>query len=424
MNKRLLTITAIFALGLSTPAALMSCGEPTAQVTKISITNGEALKEPWHVGDAAREVEVSTDAPINVLAALKEGKLTIESNNPAAVLVSSKMLYPQGAGAATITVTYNANGVVKAGEGVTEEQLATNKVDTIDLVVLEMEKEPEFVTGKKLGDLMGIAQSELVADGSNFRGKEAYITKVKVAVLGSAKDGSKDADKYGNMYVKAEDGSGDLVQVYGAGADFKALKYDKALKAYKYSNSQNYLTNADTKAIKVGDVLEVIAIRADYKTTKEISFVIRAINGKKINNGTTTVEDINKTELATREKSVLRSVTGVITKWASGKTDGTKYGNFYIATEGKKEELYVYGASVASAYPYSYTSGDTTKTVETPWGDNKDGSYKFNNPQAFLDNAESKTITIGTKVTVEGIRCDYNGTIEWTGVITSFTLAN
>ena len=422
MNKRLLTITAIFALGLSTPAALMSCGESTAQVTKISISNGEALKEPWHVGDAAREVEVSTDAPINVLAALKEGKLTIESNNPAAVLVSSKMLYPQGAGAATITVTYNANGVVKAGEGVTEAQLATNKVDTIDLVVMEMEKEPEYVTGKKLGDLLAIPQSDLVADGKNFRGKEAYVMKVKVDCVGNKADGTAEADKYGNMYVTDEEGN-NKTQVYGSSASIKSLSYRKDSKSYKLS-AQDFLTNAGTKDIKKGDILDVIAVRADYNKTKEISFVIRAVNGKKISNGSTTVEEINKTELATREKSVLRSVTGVITKWASGKTDGTKYGNFYIKTEGKSEELYVYGASVASAYPYSYESGDTTKTVETPWADNKDGSYKFNNPQAFLDNAESKTITIGTKVTVEGIRCDYNGTIEWTGVITSFTLPN
>ena len=423
MNKRLLTITAIFALGLSTPAALMSCGESTAQVTKISISNGEALKEPWHVGDAAREVEVSTDAPINVLAALKEGKLTIESNNPAAVLVSSKMLYPQGAGAATITVTYNANGVVKAGEGVTEEQLATNKVDTIDLVVMEQEKEPDYIAGKKLGDLMGIAQSELVADGSNFRGKEAYLLKVKVAELGANADGSVAVNEYGNMWVTDEKGE-NKTQVYGSTASISGLSYQKSLKAYKFFNPKDYIKNADTKGIKKGDTLDVIAIRADYKTTKEISFVIRAINGKQIANGTTTVEEINKTELRTKEKQVLRSVTGVITKWKSGAANGTDYGNFYIKTEGKSEELYVYGASVLSAYPYSYESSGKTITVDAPWSVNNDGTYKFKNPQAFLTNAESKTITIGTKVTVLGIRCDYQSTIEWTGVITSFTLPN
>jgi hypothetical protein len=152
--------------------------------------------------------------------------------------------------------------------------------------------------------------------------------------------------------------------------------------------------------------------------------IVRAVNGKQISNGTTTVEEINATELRTKEKQVLRSVTGVITKWKSGATDGTKYGNFYIKTEGKSEELYVYGASVLSAYPYSYESKGKTYTVNAPWEVNNDGTYKFKNPQAFLTNEESKTITIGTKVTVLGIRCDYQSTIEWTGVITSFTLPN
>jgi hypothetical protein len=271
MNKRLLTITAIFALGLSTPATLMACGETPAVVSSSSIKNGEDLKEPWRVGETSREVEIATEgAHINVLKCLKEGKLTIESNNPAAVLVSSKMLYPQGAGAATITVTYNANGVVKAGEGVTEEQLATNKVDTIDLVVMEQEKEPDYIAGKKLGDLMGIAQSELVADGSNFRGKEAYLLKVKVAELGANADGSVAVNEYGNMWVTDEKGE-NKTQVYGSTASISGLSYQKSLKAYKFFNPKDYIKNADTKGIKKGDALDVIAIRADYKTTKEIS---------------------------------------------------------------------------------------------------------------------------------------------------------
>ncbi len=424
MNKRLLTITAIFALGLSTPATLMACGETPAVVSSISIKNGEALKEPWRVGEASREVEIATEgADINVLNCLKEGKLTIESNNPDAVQVTSKMLTPKGVGAATITVTYNANGVVKAGEGVTEEQLATNKTASIDLVVMEMEKEPDYITDKKLGDLLAIPQSELVKDGSNFRSKNAYIFKVKVAALGKKDDGTTKADKYGNMWVTDEEGQNKVV-VYGTTAAAKGLVYDKTSKSYKILTDKDFLTDEGTKNIAVGDTLDVIAVRQDYNTTKQILMIVRAVNGKQISNGTTTVEEINATELRTKEKQVLRSVTGVITKWKSGATDGTKYGNFYIKTEGKSEELYVYGASVLSAYPYSYESKGKTYTVNAPWVVNTDGTYQFKNPQAFLTNEESKTITIGTKVTVLGTRCDFNNVIEWNGVITSFTLPN
>ncbi len=359
--------------------------EPTVEVV-AEISNKEALQEEWHVGDADRSVDLNLTPRCNILEALSDGRLTITSSNTEAVVVLGRGLQAIGAGEATITINY------------------LGVEDSVDITVLDMVGEGDYEV-KHLSEIMAIEQSELVPSGKNFYYKTAFLTQVEVKVLGNKADGSASADKYGNIWVTdpTVEEEQELVQVYGSGASVSALSYDTSLPGYKYSNVKDFLTNEDTKEIKVGDILDVIAIRADYNTTKEISLVIRAINGKLISNGTRTTDEVNATEDSPNVRKQLVTVTGKITGWKDeATTDGTKYGNFYLQTEGAETEpVYVYGA----------TASEGAITLQD------DRSLKFTNPKDFLTNAGTKDLKIGDEVTLFGFRCDYQGKIELTGQI-------
>ncbi|MBE6127276.1 MAG: hypothetical protein E7182_04800 [Erysipelotrichaceae bacterium] len=350
----------------------------------VTISNKEALQAEWHKGEANRAIEIESNPKININAAIAAGDLKITSSDENVIKVLGRNLSVVDAGTATITVTYD------------------DKSDTVEITALAALGEPDYVVGKSLADLMAV--EKLVADGDNKRGTEVYAIKVKVAVLGSKADGSKDKDKYGNMYVTAEDGSGDKVQVYGSSASIDALAYDMALGAYKFPGKKDYLENPFTDAIKVGDVLDVLAIRADYKTTPEISMVIRSVNGVVIPNKIQTTDEVLATALTNQVKQQVFGVTGKIVALGS-KADGSatadKYGNMFIKTEGAEgNALQVYG-STASASALAVTNGEV----------------KFTNPKDFLENDKTKDLKVGDEVNIIAIRCDYQDKIEITGIL-------
>lgn len=349
----------------------------------VTISNKEALQAEWHKGEANRAIEIESNPKINVNAAIAAGDLKITSSDENVIKVLGRNLSVVDAGTATITVTYD------------------DKSDTVEITTLAALGEPDYVTGKSLADLMAV--EKLVADGDNKRGTEVYAIKVKVAVLGSKADGSKEKDKYGNMYVTAEDGSGDKVQVYGSSASIDALAYDMALGAYKFPGKKDYLENPFTDAIKVGDVLDVLAIRADYKTTKEISMVIRSVNGAVIPNKIQTTDEVLATPLTNQVKQQVFGVTGKIVALgnkADGSAAADKYGNMFIKTEGAEGNvLQVYG-STASASALAVTNGEV----------------KFTNPKDFLENDKTKDLKVGDEVNIIAIRCDYQDKIEICGI--------
>ena len=365
------------------PASSESSAEPIAYSAEI--TNKAELQAEWHVREANRPINLNLSPRTNILVALNDGTLVISSSDESVVKIEGKNAIAIGAGTATITVDY---------QGAT---------DSVDVTVQDALVEPDYAS-KTITEVMAV--EDLVQDDKNFYGHEAYLTQVKVAVIGSKKDGSGAADKYGNMYVTdpaSTDAEPALIQVYGAGASIDALVYNPAAKIYKYSNVKDYLTNEETAAIKVGDVLDVIAIRADYQTTPEISMVIRAINGKVLVNAVRDTDEINATEDSPNVRKQLVSVTGKITGWATGKEDGTQYGNFYLQTEGSNGlPVYVYGAT-ASASAISINNG----------------ALKFSNPKDFLTNEATKDLKIGDTITLDGFRCDYNGVLELNGIVRS-----
>lgn len=368
----------------STESGSESSSESSSEAVDyaVAISNKNALTAEWHLGEADRAVEFDLAPRTNITQAIADGVLTIVSSNPEVVQVLGRNLHAAGEGTATITVTYG------------------DKTDTVEITVLAMLGEPAFEQ-KNLTAVMGV--EDLVTSGSNKYSKVAFLTKVKVAVIGSKKDGSNPADKYGNLYVTdpSIENDAELVQVYGASATFTALSHQND-GYYKFVNPKDFLTNEATKDIKVGDILDVIAIRADYNTTKEISIVIRSVNGAPVANREVASGDVAGFELTDNEKKLFYKVSGKIDGWKDANTtDGTKYGNFFIKTEGSNNPVYVYGAT-ASANAISF---------------NEDGSLRFTNPKDFLTNEATKDLKIGDEVTLIGFRCDYNGTVELNGII-------
>ncbi len=375
--------------------ASASASKAVAELQSVEIANKEALAAEWRVGDSARSLDIRGVPVINATELMARGLLTIASSNVEAVTVSGLGIFPVGIGTATITVTVG------------------DKTDSVDVEVKKAIVEADYEK-KTLAEIL----AEEVVDtgnGKNFASEKAYMTKVKVAVLGKKADGSEPNDKYGSLYVTDEAGE-NQVQVYGASASAKGLVFNKQGGFFKFSNPQDWLTNLGTKDIKVGDVLDVVAIRCDYTTTKEISIVVRAVNGVLISNRKVTSEEIETFEFTNNEKKFLYTVTGKITGWKSGSTDGTKYGNLYVTTEGASKAIYVYGASAAT--DWEKTKDDGTKTAMKTIELQSSGALRYNNPQDWLTNDVTKDLKIGDTITVTGFRCDYNGTVELNGIVT------
>lgn len=376
MKKSVLTI----ACALVSVFGLAACGTTSvssassvysvnvADYTSFSVTNKEALAAEWHVGDADRQLQFTGNIPVNAVQLIADGSLTVASSNTEAVAVNGTYISAVGVGDATITATLN---------GLTDSFAVTT------------------MASKKAPDLKYSTIADVFAATEEV-GSQAYVTTAKVLSFKTGTDGGT----YGNFNVDI-DGAGTAGIVYGATAKASALAFDTATMKYKFSNPKDFMTNTDTKAIKVGDSLDMLVIRADYKTTKEINAVILGINGAAISSATLTSDEV---QAETNYLSLVSyTVTGKITAWKKGATDGTKYGNFYIKTDGAKSaDLYVYGAT-ATAGKLGYSS-TKSKTVLT-------------NPKDFLTNEKTKALAIGSSVTLLVTRCDYNGTIEVTGIV-------
>jgi hypothetical protein len=399
-RKSILTIAGLFALTVG----LVSCGTTnkssnttaanttsapvtSAPVTTVaqtfSISNKDALQAEWHAGDADRQVTFAAEPEINPSNLLASGELKITSSDPSIVAVFGTYLRVLKAGTVTISASYNT------------------LLDAVQLTTLESLSAPDFVHAK-IADIYASEDSA---------GKNVYVSTVEVVSFKSGSNGGT----YGNLNVKVDDTT--KLVVYGATASASALTYSLTTKKYTFKNPQDYMTNADTKAIKVGDKLDVLAIRADYingtAVTKEISIVVVGINGKAIatkgtNAAPLTTDEIQnvaedaKDNMSDKMKMLSYFVKGKITKWSGSNTDGTKYGNFSMKSDGAKgSEIVVYGASVTGTLAYDATK---KKTV-------------FTNAQDFLTDAGTKDLKIGDEVTMQVVRCDYNGTKEICGIV-------
>lgn len=151
------------------------------------------------------------------------------------------------------------------------------------------------------------------------------------------------------------------------------------------------------QALKGGEA--TITVRAG-KLKVEFKITVTAV--KQYNPGDSeTLENIIDLPASS---SMYYKTEGVILSWQKG-TDGSDYGNFYVATQWNKEatNILVYGATGLAA---TATSGETTVLSE------KDGTYTFTNPQDWKTNTATKDLKIGDKISFYCMRTDYNTTKE------------
>lgn len=145
-----------------------------------------------------------------------------------------------------------------------------------------------------------------------------------------------------------------------------------------------------TITVKVDSLTDSVEVTVDELAKEETVTVAELLN-KPVNDATAYI------------------VTGYIVSWQSGKTDATAYGNFIIAdsAEAKAEDgILVYGATL---HEDSLVYDETLKT----WSWSNPNSNKENpRPFPFAD------YKIGDKVTMKGLRLDYNTTKEFNGIIT------
>ena len=129
------------------------------------------------------------------------------------------------------------------------------------------EIEEPAVTNKTLAEIIAMD------DANNL--KAAYKVTATVSKLGQKEDQTV-AGAYGNLWV----GEGDeKILVYGATATASALAWDKTTGTYVYTNAKDFDTNEFTKDIKVGDELELLAVRSAYKGTPQLMVIVLKVNG-------------------------------------------------------------------------------------------------------------------------------------------------
>lgn len=122
-----------------------------------------------------------------------------------------------------------------------------------------------------------------IIDMDDATNKEASY-KITVIVLGWGKSLTSydtTANKYGNMIVSDLESLNKIV-VFGATATISALVWDSTNGKYTYTNKQDFLTNAITKSINIGDTLELIVIRDSYNGSTQLNAIVTKVTPKPV----------------------------------------------------------------------------------------------------------------------------------------------
>lgn len=382
MKKRLVLAT-LCALTLGSVAfASTSCANnvvTTVKVENVTISNKTELLEEFKVGDENRRLNlVATPDGANLSEAINNGEVYLSSSDTKIAYVTGSYVIPVSEGKATISVN------VKSTDS--EGKEVVKVTDSVDITLLP---KPEPIPAKTEHGIVSVSQ---VLEKENNK-ETSYIVKGKISRW--TKSTQTDGTAYGNFYLQDLTDTTKEIQVYGASASTSALSYDDEKGVYSFTNPKDFLTNTVTKDTKIGDVIYMQAIRADYKTTIEITGII--------------FDSVNNVMNYENAATTAYNVVGKVSNWKGTSTDGTKYGNLYLQdlTDSSKEIL-VYGATAtASALAY----------------DSKTKAYVFTNPKDFITDEFTKTIKLGDILTMKVIRADYGSTIEIVGVCFATTAA-
>lgn len=271
---------------------------------------------------------------------------------------------------------------------------ATSKEDpsitgVVRLSCVERQGEPEYIA----------ASVSEVLDAENSKA-QAYVVRGVIKGIGTSGT-DEEFSKYGNLVLADENNPETTITVYGLSAVYTDLSFDDATGEYSFHNSAQFTENANTKDLKVGDLVSMVAIRADYQGTEQLNGVLVATNDTRLGTPTkaTLEEVLNGAPLTTNSSNTsgqyLYEVTATIKEWAKG--EATEYGDM-IVTDETGTEIAVYGATAqTNAISYNYKGN---------------GKYSIGNPKDWLTNDATKDLKIGDKITFTCVRSDYQGTAQ------------
>lgn len=277
-----------------------------------------------------------------------------------------------------------AEVVIKGQIGYYNNQLETTKGQFVKVSGGAARVAPELKqVGVNTKNTGALAVGKALQDGDTTWDRYE-ITGYTVNFLGTNKDGTFN---YMIADSKTETASTKQFEIYASKTE---LKYQEKVKVT--CRIKNYHGTIETNVLEKVDVLEAGTDWVEYKEP-------------------TVIKDKALADLFADESGNYKQayeVTGIVSKWDSKNNvpneDGTKYGNFYLKTQGDDEhEYYIYGASgTASALSWGKYSN----------------KYSFVNPQDFLTNTLTKDIKIGSMVTMKLVRCDYSKTVDGVTTVT------
>ena len=101
----------------------------------------------------------------------------------------------------------------------------------------------------------------------------SYKVTGKVVLWGNKLTSTDTAPSmYGNFVLEGEDGS--KIVVYGATASASALAWNAETGKYTYTNAKDFLTNATTSAIALGDTVELLVVRTSYNGNPQLNAIV------------------------------------------------------------------------------------------------------------------------------------------------------
>ena len=259
-----------------------------------------------------------------------------------------------------------------------------------------------------------ITIAELIAIAAENEMKQAYTVTGTVSAWRYSD--LTNGGEYGNFYLS--DGTSEIL-VYGSTVTESALVWNATSGKYTFTNPKDYLANATTSAIAIGDTVTLKVVRTSYNGTAQLNAIVISVGENGGNQGgeeppvveppvveppveddeTVTVAELKAIATAD-EMTAVYTITATVTGWYNPTTNPTAYGNFYI--KDATGEILVYGA----------TSTESALVLA-------DGKYTYTNARDFLTNDVTKNIKIGDVVTLKVVRTSFNNSPQLNAIVVS-----
>ena len=351
-------------------------------IASLTITNKDAIEAEWWVGEDDRTLELNLGKEYNLASLIYENKIMAVSSNPDVATVTGLKIQAVAEGTATIEV--------RAGE-----HKAT--------VTLTIKQDHLEVGGEySLEQIVSIPNT-----------KKKWF-KSSAVITGWVK--GTDGQEYGNLYVAKDWSKGATsYQVYGAtgktateGGSYvdssnNTVTVDKVLSekdgVFTFNNPRDWLTNANTKDLKVGDKISFDCIRCDYNGVIELSlWNVKFVEHKEFETAPepdpVQFTSLEQVLAGTKEENKAKKFVG---KAKIKGIKGDKYGNLWFEVP----------ESIAADYKDGLiVYGSTATTTAITW-DGVNEQYTFNNPKDYLTNDLTKNLVVGQEIDVELIRADF-----------------